>query len=321
MKPTTLIIVLALMLSSCSYDGTITNPDNHQTNSNSDLTHAPMESGWFSVGRDTFRIVTGIAVRAYQVQYNPASQFLSVTTGKTDSVLTPMTISFYHAPAAPHDFVYSQNGIGVSVSYGYDANSHSSISATAHITMFDTVNNLVSLSFTTTVARYQHPEDTLHISGQFNELVIDDGAFHVGTMSATIDGLPWVANIAMQNKLLLGKNFANTLNGLKAGLQLTGIDADTIPRRSLWFESIPLQLGVHSIGDQPKGWFDRRNKTYDYSNDNYRTSSASGTITITKIDTLRQRVSGTFEFHAKNNKGDEVQITDGRFDDVLWQDE
>lgn len=43
-------------------------------------------------------------------------------------------------------------------------------------------------------------------------------------------------------------------------------------------------------------------------------TTSSGQLTITKLDTIKQIVSGTFYFTAINGKGDTVKITDGRFD-------
>jgi hypothetical protein len=43
-------------------------------------------------------------------------------------------------------------------------------------------------------------------------------------------------------------------------------------------------------------------------------STVSGQLTITKIDSVKDFVSGTFYFTAVNDKGEKVQVTDGRFD-------
>jgi hypothetical protein len=43
-------------------------------------------------------------------------------------------------------------------------------------------------------------------------------------------------------------------------------------------------------------------------------NSTSGQLTITKLDTINQIVSGTFYFKAVNAPGETVSVTDGRFD-------
>jgi hypothetical protein len=43
-------------------------------------------------------------------------------------------------------------------------------------------------------------------------------------------------------------------------------------------------------------------------------NTVSGQLTITKIDSVKDFVSGTFYFTAVNDKGEKVQVTDGRFD-------
>jgi hypothetical protein len=44
------------------------------------------------------------------------------------------------------------------------------------------------------------------------------------------------------------------------------------------------------------------------------TATVSGQFVITKLDTLKQIVSGTFNFNAVNNSNDTVKVTNGRFD-------
>lgn len=39
-----------------------------------------------------------------------------------------------------------------------------------------------------------------------------------------------------------------------------------------------------------------------------------GILTVKKLDTINQIISGTFWFTAVNSNGDTVKITDGRFD-------
>ena len=51
------------------------------------------------------------------------------------------------------------------------------------------------------------------------------------------------------------------------------------------------------------------------SNDEYITSAAhTGLVHITKSDTVNHIISGQFTFTAANAKGDQVKITEGRFD-------
>ena len=46
-----------------------------------------------------------------------------------------------------------------------------------------------------------------------------------------------------------------------------------------------------------------------FTNDNFK-----GELIITKFDQVNQIISGTFWFDAVNNKGEKVEVRDGRFD-------
>jgi len=48
----------------------------------------------------------------------------------------------------------------------------------------------------------------------------------------------------------------------------------------------------------------------------YTTSSITGELTITRVDTSNSIISGTFWFDAINAEGEVVEIRDGRFDYV-----
>ncbi len=48
---------------------------------------------------------------------------------------------------------------------------------------------------------------------------------------------------------------------------------------------------------------------------NYNTyTSTTGELTITKFDEINKIASGTFWFDAVNDKGEKVEVRDGRFD-------
>ncbi len=44
----------------------------------------------------------------------------------------------------------------------------------------------------------------------------------------------------------------------------------------------------------------------------------SGKITLVKVDTKHKKISGTFEFTLKNKNGDVIQITDGKFENLIY---
>lgn len=51
----------------------------------------------------------------------------------------------------------------------------------------------------------------------------------------------------------------------------------------------------------------------------YETYSNSGFVNFTKVDTLKQQVSGVFEFKAKDKKTEKIiSITKGQFNDVFF---
>ncbi len=64
------------------------------------------------------------------------------------------------------------------------------------------------------------------------------------------------------------------------------------------------------------------NAIYDigsYGTDNTfnTTNAVQGNLTITRFDTAKQILSGTFNFKAISSKGDTVKVTDGRFDVIF----
>ncbi|MDQ3073431.1 MAG: DUF6252 family protein [Bacteroidota bacterium] len=53
---------------------------------------------------------------------------------------------------------------------------------------------------------------------------------------------------------------------------------------------------------------------YSELKDYYADSAGSGFLTITRLDTAEEVISGTFHFDAFSDDGDTLHITDGRFD-------
>ncbi len=75
------------------------------------------------------------------------------------------------------------------------------------------------------------------------------------------------------------------------------------------------------MNDEFKGHYSTPNKTVNgvSSSTTYESYLQSGFITFSKIDTVKQRVSGTFEFKAKDKKSEKtISITKGQFNDVFF---
>ncbi len=78
---------------------------------------------------------------------------------------------------------------------------------------------------------------------------------------------------------------------------------------------------TYIMGEEVKGHYSTPEKTINgvSSSTTYESYSQSGYIIFSKIDTLKQEVSGTFEFKAKDKiSGDIISVTNGQFNNVFY---
>ena len=96
------------------------------------------------------------------------------------------------------------------------------------------------------------------------------------------------------------------------------------------------KIGVFGVGEYPltsqecenfytcdASWYYKTNE-WDYYTKEGNYSAESGKLTITKLDTIERRISGTFYFNSKDIKGNKKKITNGVFNvnyDLIKSDE
>jgi hypothetical protein len=81
------------------------------------------------------------------------------------------------------------------------------------------------------------------------------------------------------------------------------------------------QVKTYSMNEEFKGNYTSKSENINGIGiqTDYETFSKSGFVTFTKIDTLKQIVSGVFEFKAKDKKSEKIiSITKGQFNDVFF---
>jgi hypothetical protein len=86
-------------------------------------------------------------------------------------------------------------------------------------------------------------------------------------------------------------------------------------KRNISIEIQDLRQGMNTIDEKNKALvvFSKNNQQDQYFETNV---TVGGTLTITRLDTVANIISGTFSFRAdpKFNPGSNINVTDGRFD-------
>jgi hypothetical protein len=110
------------------------------------LTGSPTESGTFTLGSQTFKVVPGIVYPTYSVQYSAQAKYIYF------ALRSPLflEITLLHFSAAPGDYNIDSVGSGEGVAI-YNNSEYTSLHGTCHVSMFDSVNDVVSISFNVTM--------------------------------------------------------------------------------------------------------------------------------------------------------------------------
>lgn len=130
----------------------------------------------------------------------------------------------------------------------------------------------------------------------------ENGAPIVASMSATIDNKEWVAPLPtglFSNDLLVITG--TSLNGETVIIKVNGKDVGT-------YDLIPLLKS--QCGATYKATLTATTEDAFIS--------ATGKVTISKFDSVKKRVSGTFEFTLANASLTTMQISKGTFNDVSY---
>lgn len=120
----------------------------------------------------------------------------------------------------------------------------------------------------------------------------------------------WCAYQYLQDNYDTGYFFQLNAGDLSSATNITGIGIFT---NSLAINSgETYKLVSNHIPGQAYGLYDKYN--LQGSEIYYTSLELPGELNITKFDSLKQIVSGTFWFNVINNLGDTVKLTNGRFD-------
>jgi Family of unknown function (DUF6252) len=209
-----------------------------------------------------------------------------------------------------NDPVNAQAAIQID-SFEYDSRN----GGTLTITTFDTVNNLVSGTFSFTASLAQPSQNSAIVdtvlNGFFNDVAIYVGSYGQGSITANAGGVPFTTQSYSREQPVSAF--------IPSGSNLLTIEA---------FNSTVTQSLLLSIDNPGVGTFNLAQNanllnTPSYSGPNNVSvggqTGATGTMTITQFDTVTHRMSGTFQFSGPNQStGQTIQITNGVIDNVQW---
>jgi Family of unknown function (DUF6252) len=255
----------------------------------------------------------GVMPGSWLLTVNLMDEQISLTSFHTKSIelFVPFTspvpgtyqITQWNAPAGAQAAVMID-------SFQYDSRN----GGTLTITKFDTVNNLVSGTFSFTASLAQPSSNPSLVetvtNGSFNNVGIYIGGYGQGTITANVDSVPFTTH--SYSRQPLSAFIANGSNELT-------IEA---------FNSTVTQTIVLSIDNPGVGTFDLTKNINPFGSPSYSgpnnvsvngQTGASGTITISQFDTVMHRMSGTFQFSGPDpSTGQTIQITNGVIDSVQW---
>lgn len=173
----------------------------------------------------------------------------------------------------------------------------------------DTVKNTISGSFTVLVAQWGNPNAIDTVRGAFRNVCIHLNLFGQGRFTATAGTLEFSPDYKrdfMSSEYVPGTDV----------LSLHAIDSDSD-------QSLGVSVYSPKVGTFPLAWPPFSGDSYVmYSAgfDNYGMLAGgwSGSVVITKYDAVTRRVSGTFSFTLKSDKGKTITVTDGVIDNVMF---
>jgi hypothetical protein len=226
-------------------------------------------------------------------------------------ITTPLTTSFSFTAGTngafawfsrPNTFTYETNGTG-----------------SLTITKFDTVNNLVSGTFNfdaTLTYPNTDPSKFIHItSGYFNDIPIDIGSYGQGTISAMIDGQPFSTASGSYSASIRAEGDFNNIG-------ITAWDGIQNAVSTMGFNIWSFKPGVYALNNGLIGSGVAAGYNDSSSNDvgiSSTKNTATGSFTLTKIDTVNHRLSGTFDFSGfDSTHGKTVHVSNGVIDNVRW---
>jgi len=150
------------------------------------------------------------------------------------------------------------------------------------------------------------PNDTALISGTFTPSISSSGSYANYTYTQTVKGVK-----------------VYTLFYLQANIPTAG---DTVISGVLIESGSPITTGtytIYGVSNLPTNSTTIASVTYYETNANYNDSLATGTLTITNLDTVNKKMSGTYSYTASGTKGSTpatLTVTNGQFNNVSLQE-
>jgi len=182
---------------------------------------------------------------------------------------------------------------------------------TIAIASIDTVRNIVSGSFSVVFRDANDPNVLDTVKGTFSNMCLILGMYGQGSFTADANGIPFRAD----------NNYPRFFSAeYNAGTDVLALQATD---NSGPGQSLDLSIYSPKVGTFPLAWPPSAGKVmvgYSAGFDNYGSmNGASGSVTITKYDTVTRRVSGTFSFTAKSNDNSKtITVSEGVIDNVMW---
>ncbi|MDP4199793.1 MAG: DUF6252 family protein [Bacteroidota bacterium] len=192
-------------------------------------------------------------------------------------------------------------------------NWYSSVHASGYftITNIDTVQNMMSGSFSVVVVETtpNNPNVFDTLKGTFRNVCFHSGLFGQGSMTATAGTLQFKPNPNRDDP---------TVDYIVGSDQLVVhcVELDATQ------QSLQLNVYAPAVGIFPLTWaiksgtgFAQYSAGMDVYSNMY---GGSGTLTITKFDTVARRMSGTFSFTAQTSSHQSITITNGVIDNMMF---
>jgi len=132
-----------------------------------------------------------------------------------------------------------------------------------------------------------------------------------GMMAAKVNGVVWIATGG-----LIGDNPSATYGNITGRLDIggrykhnEGISSMSITVSNVFNETVYYAWGLSTFQDGTRIYFD--SPTHEWCQAH---RSNPGIVEITRLDTIEQIISGTFDFDGICENGDTVKVRQGRFD-------
>jgi hypothetical protein len=229
-----------------------------------------------------------------------------------------LNIPFMTASAAGSYQIGSPNSVTTATAtYSNDtANYDAKVGGTIVITEFDTVKNGISGTFSITFVNKTNSADTVVLhSAYFYQVPLYLGSFGQGVISADIEGRAFTSAGG-------GMNFCYGLTNL--GGEALNIQANNNTASNV-YDNITLVIPKLAVGDYySSGDSITHNVQYLHGDGALLTMvsgqyDATGRITITSLDTVNHRFSGTFSFSGTDHgAGNTIHIRNGVMTNVLY---